>query len=86
MWFWKRIWAQFPKNWTYPNGTTSVNNGFWHIRGQTVLSNTIAQSFRGVNMERYDFVYFKRRPGKIITKAWLDHILAEQGWKFDEFV
>jgi hypothetical protein len=83
-WFWKRVWAQFPKSWTYPKGIAKAypdNSTEW---GNTIGENTIAQAFPNVDLAKYDFVYFMRKPGKIISKTWLAHILAEEGWKLDE--
>lgn len=83
-WFWRRVWAQFPKNWTYPHGPTRLNDGFQGNPGTLVRDSTFAQAYQGVSLDRYDFVYFMRKPTKIITQSFMAHILAEQGWKLDE--
>lgn len=86
LWFWKRVWAQFHKNWTYPNGTTQFQEHTVEPIGKTMKDMNIDQAFRFVSLQQYDSLYYMRRPGKIISRTWLAHILAEEGWKLDDNV
>lgn len=76
----KKILAQRPKGFMAVNGTNMINR-----QGEALIYNrylpNILEMQNDMDCHRYDTTYTLRKPGKVLTWAFLQHIGKELGYE-----